>query len=56
MTTKHFFLPKDITRCSNEKCEKKDNCARYLDRLPFEIYWYSKFNEKDCKEFIEKEL
>ena len=48
-----YFLPNDIARCSNESCSKKLKCARYLDALPFEQYWYSDFTEDmDC--FIEK--
>ena len=34
-------------------CTKKLKCARYLDTLPFEQYWYSDFTEDmDC--FIKK--
>ncbi len=48
-----YFLANDIARCSNENCTKKLKCARYLDILPFEQYWYSDFTEDmDC--FIEK--
>ena len=49
-------LPNDISRCSNERCEKKLKCKRYLDRLPWETYSYADFNEVDCKDFIENEL
>lgn len=49
-------LPNDITRCSNERCERKLRCSRYLDCLPWETYSYSEFNEVDCKFFIENEL
>jgi len=49
-------LLNDISRCSNERCEKKLKCKRYLDCLPFEVYSYSEFDEKDCKYFIEIEL
>ena len=48
-------LPNDISRCSNERCEKKLKCKRYLDCLPFVGYWYTYFNEVDCKFFIENE-
>jgi hypothetical protein len=49
-----YFLPDDISRCSNEDCSKKLKCSRYLDRLPFDTYWYSEFKEsEEC--FIEKE-
>jgi hypothetical protein len=48
-----YFLPDDISRCSNEDCSKKLKCSRHLDTLPFEQYWYSDFTEDmDC--FIEK--
>lgn len=48
-----YFLPDDISRCSNEDCSKKLKCSRYLDRFPFDTYWYSDFTEDmDC--FIEK--
>lgn len=46
------FLPNDISRCANERCERKMRCKRYLDCLPFETYWYNDFNEKDCEFFI----
>ncbi len=48
-----YFLPDDISRCSNEDCSKKLKCSRYLDRLPFDTYWYSEFKEsEEC--FIKK--
>ena len=50
-----MILPNDISRCANERCEKKLKCKRYLDRLPFETYWYGDFNEVDCEFFIENE-
>lgn len=50
-----YFLPDDISRCSNEDCSKKLKCSRYLDRLPFDTYWYSEFREPSCEYFIEKE-
>ena len=50
-----YFLSNDIARCSNESCLKKLKCARYLDALPFETYWYSKFRGPNCEYFIEKE-
>ena len=49
-------LPNDIARCDNERCKKKLKCKRYLDRLPWETYWYGNFNEVDCKDFFENEL
>ncbi|HCB89077.1 MAG TPA: hypothetical protein DEP71_07330 [Porphyromonadaceae bacterium] len=48
-------LPNDISRCANERCEKKLRYKRYLDRLPWETYGYSDFNEADCEFFIENE-
>ena len=56
MTTTKYFLPLDISRCANEKCNRKMKCARYLDRLPFDNYWYNYFDENNCEEFIKKEL
>lgn len=50
-----MILLNDISRCSNERCEKKLKCKMYLDRLPWETYWYSDFNEVDCEFFIENE-
>lgn len=49
-------LPNDTSRCSNERCDRKLKCKRYLDCLPWETYSYSDFNEIDCKDFIENEL
>lgn len=46
------FLADDMARCSNEKCNKKLNCKRYLDKLPFENYWFDTFNENECKYYI----
>ena len=46
-------LPDDISRCSNERCEKRMKCKRYLDCLPWETYSYSDFNEVDCNFYIE---
>lgn len=49
------FLPQDYARCSNEKCERRLSCARFLDVLPFEEgYMYAGFNEIDCKFYKEK--
>jgi hypothetical protein len=50
------FLPNDISRCSNERCEKKLKCKRYLDCLPWKTYSYSDFNEVDCGDFIERSV
>ena len=51
-----MILPNDISRCANERCEKKLKCKRYLDCMPGETYSYSDFNEVDCKDFFENEL
>jgi hypothetical protein len=48
-------LPNDTSRCANERCKKKLKCKRYLDRLPWDTYSYSDFNEVDCEFFIENE-
>ena len=48
-------LLNDISRCSNERCEKRLKCKRYLDCLPWETYSYADFNEVDCKDFIDNE-
>lgn len=49
-----YFLPDDITRCSQDDCALHLKCARWLDRLPFDTYWYAEFNKENCKDFIEK--
>lgn len=49
-----YFLQDDIARCENEKCSKKNTCARYLDVLPFELYYFSTFPDTDCDYYIEK--
>lgn len=49
-----YFLQDDFARCENEKCSKKNTCARYLDVLPFELYWFSTFPDTDCDYYIEK--
>lgn len=43
----------DISKCTNEKCERKNNCYRYT--CIGDMYQsYAEFNEKDCKYFIDK--
>jgi hypothetical protein len=49
-----YFLPHDIARCNRDDCPLHLECARWLDRLPMEEYWYSKFEPKGCENFIEK--
>ncbi len=44
----------EINALANEKCSKKNTCARYLDVLPFELYWFSTFPDTDCDYYIEK--
>lgn len=48
------FLPHDIVRCNRDDCPLHLECARWLDRLPMEEYWYSQFEPKGCENFIEK--
>lgn len=52
-----YFLPMDVARCNNSKCELRMKCARWLDIFPFHKnkYWYDEFPDKDCKYFIEKD-
>ena len=49
-----YFLPHDIARCNRDDCPLHLECARWLDRLPMEEYWYSQFEPKGCEDFIEK--
>ena len=49
-----YFLPHDIARCSRDDCQFHLECARWLDILPFESYWYNHFEPKGCENFIEK--
>lgn len=49
-----YFLPHDIARCNRDDCPLHLECARWLDRLPMEDYWYSQFEPKGCENFIEK--
>ncbi len=51
--SKHF-LPNDIARCGRDDCPKHLKCARWLDRLPWEQYWYNEFDPENCEGFIEK--
>jgi len=48
-----MILPNDICRCGNENCDKKLICSRFLDVLPWGVYSFSDFNEKDCEFYIE---
>jgi len=49
-----YFLPNDIARCGRDDCPKHLKCARWLDRLPWEQYWYNEFNPIGCEGYIEK--
>lgn len=51
-----YFLPDDITRCSQDDCALHLKCARWLDRLPFEAYRYAEFGKENCTYFIEKNI
>ena len=44
----------DIAMCENKKCPKKDKCYRFTAE-PSERQSYAKFEEKDCKYFIDNE-
>lgn len=49
-----YFLPNDIARCNRDDCPLHLECARWLDRLPMDDYWYNHFEPKGCENFIEK--
>jgi len=51
-----MILLNDISRCANERCEKKLKCKRYLDCLPWDMYSYADFNEVNCEFFIERSV
>lgn len=51
-----YFLPHDVARCSRDDCPLRLECARWLDRLPMEEYWYSQFEPNGCENFIEKKI
>ena len=55
MTDMTYFLPNDIARCNRDDCPLHLECARWLDILPMEEYWYNQFEPKGCENFIEKE-
>lgn len=42
---------RDISKCSNKKCTKKEQCERYTS-VADEYQVYAEFNEEDCKYFI----
>lgn len=41
----------DISKCSNEKCQIKEQCERYTCKAD-EYQSYAEFNEEDCEYFI----
>jgi hypothetical protein len=52
------LIPKDYTRCSNESCEKKMTCMRFLQfeidlkedkKSPISV---CRFKSKDCEKII----
>ena len=49
-----YFLPHDIALCKRDDCPLHNECARWLDKLPSESYWYSYFDPENCEDFIEK--
>lgn len=49
-----YFLPNDIARCNRDDCPLHLECARWLDVLPMDAYWYSQFEPEGCEYFIEK--
>ena len=51
-----YFLPNDIARCSRDDCPLHLECARWLDKLLSELYWYNQFEPKGCENFIEKKV
>ena len=51
-----YFLPHDTARCNRDDCHLNLECARWLDRLPMEEYWYNQFEPEGCENFIEKDV
>jgi len=49
-----YSLPHDIALCKRDDCPLHMECARWLDKLPSESYWYSYFDPENCEDFIEK--
>ena len=49
-----YHLPLDIALCKRDDCPLHMECARWLDKLPSESYWYSYFDPENCEDFIEK--
>ena len=50
----NYHLPLDIALCERDDCPLHLECARWLDILPMENYWYSHFEPENCEDFIEK--
>ena len=40
----------DITKCSGEKCKKKDNCYRFMVKSSNYQSYQDPENPKDCKD------
>ena len=51
-----YFLPNDIARCSRDDCPLHLECARWLDVLPMEEYWYSQFEPKVASILLRRKL
>ena len=51
-----YHLPLDIARCNRDDCPLRMECARWLDKLLSESYWYNQFEPKGCENFIEKKV
>jgi len=51
-----YSLPHDIALCKRDDCTLHMECAMWLDILPMEGYWFSRFEPKGCENFIEKDV
>jgi hypothetical protein len=45
-------LPNDVERCSNGSCKERLNCKRFIAEKPKELYWESRFEERNCEFLI----
>lgn len=43
----------DISMCENKKCKRRKQCYRYTAKPNKYRQSYAKFEEKDCKYFID---
>lgn len=54
------LIPSDYSRCTNEKCEKKENCKRFLQtkideqKKDFKTVSSCKFKSENCEKIIKK--